>query len=30
MFPNGSHDDQVDGAARAFNGMVAPAVGIHT
>lgn len=28
MFPNGKFDDQVDGAARAFNGLLSPAVGI--
>lgn len=28
LFPNGSYDDQVDGCARAFNGLVHPAAGI--
>lgn len=28
-FPNGRHNDQVDAAARAFNGLLAPTVGIH-
>jgi predicted phage terminase large subunit-like protein len=28
LFPNGSHDDQVDAAARGFNGLLAPEVGI--
>lgn len=29
MFPNGKHDDLVDGAARGFNGLLRPAAGIH-
>lgn len=28
LFPNGSYDDQVDGCARAFNGLLNPAAGI--
>lgn len=28
LFPNGSNDDQVDAAARAFNGLLAPSAGI--
>ncbi|NKI96640.1 hypothetical protein [Rhizobacter sp. SG703] len=28
MFPNGRYDDQVDGASRAFNGLLQPAAGI--
>lgn len=28
MFPNGTYDDQVDGAARAFNGLLHPSAGI--
>jgi predicted phage terminase large subunit-like protein len=28
MFPNGRYDDQVDGASRAFNGLLHPAAGI--
>lgn len=28
MFPNGTYDDQVDAAARAFNGLLHPAAGI--
>lgn len=30
MFPNGSFDDQVDAAARGFNGLLHPAAGIFT
>jgi predicted phage terminase large subunit-like protein len=30
MFPNGSYDDQVDAASRAFNGLLKPSVGIFT
>lgn len=30
VFPNGANDDQVDAAARAFNGLLNPAVGIFT
>ncbi len=30
MFPNGTYDDQVDAAARAFNGLLHPAAGIFT
>jgi predicted phage terminase large subunit-like protein len=28
LFPNGSHDDQVDGASRAFAGLLVPRTGI--
>lgn len=28
LFPNGRHDDQVDGASRAFNGLLGPAAGV--
>jgi len=30
LFPNGTYDDQVDAASRAFNKMLSPAVGIFT
>jgi predicted phage terminase large subunit-like protein len=30
MFPNGTYDDQVDAASRAFNGLLHPAAGIFT
>lgn len=30
LFPNGTYDDQIDGAARAFNGLLHPAAGIFT
>lgn len=29
LFPNGKYDDQVDGAARAFNGLIHPTVGFY-
>lgn len=28
LFPNGLHDDQVDGASRAYAGLIGPAVGV--
>lgn len=28
MFPNGKHDDLIDGASRGFNGLLHPAVGV--
>lgn len=30
LFPNGSYDDQVDAASRAFNALLQPRAGIHT
>ncbi|MFD2756741.1 terminase, partial [Comamonas terrae] len=30
LFPFGKYDDQVDGAARGFNGLLQPTVGIFT
>lgn len=30
LFPNGSYDDQVDAASRAFNGLLRPATGIFS
>ena len=30
MFPNGSFDDQVDAASRAFNGLLRPSSGLFT
>jgi predicted phage terminase large subunit-like protein len=30
LFPNGTYDDQIDGAARAFNGLMHPQAGIFT
>jgi predicted phage terminase large subunit-like protein len=30
LFPNGSYDDQVDGASRAFNNVMRPSAGIFT
>lgn len=30
LFPNGTYDDQIDGAALAFNGLMHPQAGIFT
>lgn len=30
LFPNGSYDDQVDAASRAFNALLQPVAGIHS